>query len=335
MDILDSAFLRTAATAGLALLVAQGIPRALRSIYNWTVATLFSSLSGTKRTVAMLFGAGAVLWLFILVGFFYTDLVVLAPRVLPFPDGLVRAVIVIELWLLLLLPLVIGAVEAWFAKGSVAHRLSLIPRAFVHVVGIGLAFLTLIPWIIGRFGYVRLKRMREEDVRIDIDEEVYDNVADALVETLRSAGLVAIPIRLPRTVLLSRWFLHTLGPPMLRPSSEYEARRIVGEGYTVLVFDGMIDVVATRDMLSKVRMGLIGRLPPKGLWLTQSEQARELERVIRTEGASLDDIPGRIAQVDATLEEWRILSWEYLQVLKQETAKNGESPAEAREEVPL
>ena len=317
MDIIDSAFLRTAAAAGLALLVAQGIPRALRSIYGWTVAALFSSLSGRKRTVAMLFGAAAALWLFIVAGFFYTDLVVLAPRVLPFPDGLVRSVLVIELWLLLLLPVAIGIVEAHMATGSIGYRLSLIPRAFVHIVGIGLAFLTLIPWIVVRFGYVRLKRMREERVPIDIDEDVYDSVADALLETLRKSGLVATSADLPRTVLLSRWFLHTLGPPMLRPVREYEARRIVGEGYTLLIFDGMIDAVARRGTLSRVRTGLLGGLPPKGLWLTQSEEARELEELIRTEGAVLDDIPRRIAEVDVSMEEWRILSWEYMQVVAQ------------------
>lgn len=315
MDFIDSAFLRTAATAGLALLVAQGIPRALKSIYNWTAAALFSSLKGRKRSVAMLFGAASVLWLFVLVGFFYTDLVVLAPRVLPFPDGLVRVILVIELWLLILVPIVVGVVEAYLSRGSTLYRLSMIPRAFVHVVGIALAFLTLIPWIVLRFAYVRLKRMREEQLRIDIDEEVYDSVADALISALRGAGLSPVSARLPGAVLLSRWFLHRLGPPMLRPQAEYEARRIVGQGYTLLVFDGLIDAAASRGLLGRIRMALIGGLPPKGLWLTHSEGARELEKLIRTEGASMHDIPQRIAEVDATLEEWRILSWEYLQVL--------------------
>ena len=255
MDFVDSAFLRTAATAGLALLVAQGIPRALSSIYNWTTAALFSSLKGRKRTVAMLFGAASVLWLFVLVGFFYTDLVLLAPRVLPFPDGLVRMVIVVEVWLLILLPVVMGVVEAYLSRGGAFYRLSMIPRAFVHVFGIALAFVTLIPWIVLRFAYVRLKRMREEQLRVDIDEEVYDSVADALITALRRAGLDPVSARLPGAVLLSRWFLHRLGPPMLRPQAEYEARRIVGDGYMLLVFDGLIDAVAAAGLLSRIPHG--------------------------------------------------------------------------------
>src|SRR5262245_55604275 len=206
MDHLDSSLLRTAATAGLALLVAQGIPRALRTIYNWTTASLFSSLKGRQRTVAMLFGAASVLWFFVVVGFFYTDLVLLAPRVLPFPDGLVRGVLVIEVWLVILLPIVVGAVEAYLSHGSTVHRLSIIPRSFVHVGGIALALLTLIPWIVLRFAYVRMKRMREEQLRVEIDEDVYDNVADALIQALRKAGLVAVPTPLPRAVVVSRWF---------------------------------------------------------------------------------------------------------------------------------
>ena len=324
MDLLDSTFLRTAAAAGLALLVAQGIPRALGSIYNWTTATLFSSLKGRRRTVAMLFGAASVLWFFVVVGFFYTDLVLLAPRVLPFPEGLVRTVLVIEVWLLVLLPLVMGAVEVYLSRGSIVHRLSMIPKAFAHVAGIALALLTLIPWIVLRFAYVRLKRMREEQLAVDIDEEVYDSVADALIDALRSAGLDPVAAPLPRTVLVSRWFLHRLGPPMLRPQAEYEARRIIGPGYTLMIFDGLIDAVAPRALLSKIRMGLIGGLPPKGLWLTHSEGAREVEKLIRTEGVSMQDIPRRIAEVeDATLEEWRILSWEYLQVQRRDGAQSG------------
>jgi hypothetical protein len=123
---------------------------------------------------------------------------------------------------------------------------------------------------------------------------------------------------------------------MLRPHAEYEARRVVGAGYTLLIFDGLIDAVADRAKLSQIRMALIGGLPPKGLWLTHSEGARELERLIRTEGATMEDIPQRIAEVDATLEEWRILSWEYLQVL----GKNGTTaeqplrpPASGRDEI--
>jgi hypothetical protein len=174
-----------------------------------------------------------------------------------------------------------------------------------------------------------MKRMREEQLRIDIDEEVYASVTESLVTTLRAVGLTAAVVPLPTAVALSRWFLHRLGPPMLRPKSEYEARRVVGEGYSLLVFDGLIDAVATPALLSKVRMGLIGRLPPKGLWLTQSDQARELEKLIRAEGASLADVPQRIADVNATLEEWRILSWEYLQVLTQEAARNRDSVSAA------
>jgi hypothetical protein len=88
----------------------------------------------------------------------------------------------------------------------------------------------------------------------------------------------------------------------------------MGDGYSVLVFDGLIDVVAERGLLSRLRQCLIGGLPPEGLWLTQSDEARALERLIRS-GNELHDIPRRIAEVEASLEEWRMLSWEYMQMI--------------------
>jgi hypothetical protein len=82
----------------------------------------------------------------------------------------------------------------------------------------------------------------------------------------------------------------------------------------MLVFDGLIDIVADKQLVSRVRHGIIGGLPPDGLWLTHSEGAREIERMIRS-GEKLADIPRLMTEVDASLEEWRLLSWEYMQVL--------------------
>jgi hypothetical protein len=324
MGDMDLSFIRTVAVTGLLFAAVQGIPRAFRTVYNWTAAALFSSLAGTKRRVAMLFAVACALWVFVLAGAVYSPIALITPRAMPLPDGAVRWIILIEFWVLvLLIPLAMGATEAYFSKGSLAYRLSMLPLAFVHVLGMALALLTLIPWIVWRFIAVRLTRQTEEQLRVEIDPDKYESVTAALVATLRDAGLPASTTGLPAPVSLSRVLLHRLGPPMLRPDSEYEARRIRGDGYSLLVFDGLIDAVATRDMASRVRLGLLGGMPPDGLWLTQSEGARELEQFIRAEDAELRDVPQRIAAVDATLDEWRVLSWEYMQVL----AKRGNQDA--------
>ncbi len=298
----------------------QLIPRAIRSVYTWTSTALFSSLTGSRRAVATIFAGACFMWVLVVAGAIYSPLTFWAPQVLPFPGGLVRFIIVIELWLLVIgIPLVLGAVEFYFSSGSIAHRLSMVPRAFVHVVGIALALAILLPWIVWRFATKLVQRKKEEQLRLDIDLDKYDSVTQALVAALQNAGLDATIVSLPIPVRFSRTLLQRLGPPMLRPKADYEAKRIVGEGYSLLVFDGLIDAVATRGLTSRVRVGLIGRMPPEGLWLTQSEPARELERLIRTEGAGLDDVPQRIAEVEASLEEWRVLSWEYTQVLAHRT----------------
>jgi len=325
MDI-DGDIFRTAAAAGFGLFLAQGVPRALRSIYNWTSAMLFSSLGGHQRVIAMIFSAASLLWVLIIVQAIYSPIALLTPRILPYPDGLIRQLIFIEIWLLLiLLPLVMGITQAFVSNGTTWQRLSMFPRSFVHVIGIALALFTLIPWILWRFVIARINRKKDEQLRLQIDVDQYESVAGWLIAGLESAGLSARTAELPRPVRVSRWFLHRIGPPILRPKSEYIAKRIVGDGYSLMIFDGLIDVVAERGLLSKVRMGLIGRLPPNGLWLTQSEGARELERLIRTEGAELTDVPRRIAEVDATLEEWRVLSWEYMQVMTKRASQIGES----------
>jgi hypothetical protein len=219
-----------------------------------------------------------------------------------------------------------GCAEIYLSRGSTLYRASLIPRAFVHTIGIALAMFILVPWIVWRVFFVRVRRKREEQLRIDIDPDSYDSVTSALLATLDRAGLSGRAGPLPVAVSVARWFLHRLGPPLLRPDAEYEARRITGDGYSMLVFDGLIDIIADRKLASRVRQGLIGGLPPKGLWLTQTPEARELEQLIRTDGADLRDVPRRIAEVEVTLDEWRILSWEYLQVLQERDARGAAAP---------
>ena len=207
----------------------------------------------------------------------------------------------------------------------------MLPWAFVHIAGFGLALITLIPWIAWRFVLVvGLTRWKVEQFRIEIEPDRYDAVIGELMATLRRAGLSAYSKTLPQLVLTSRWFLYRLGPPLLRPRSEYEARRIVGPGYRLLVFDGLIDAMAKRKMRRPLRAALIGGMPPDGLWLTQTERARELEKRIRADGAELSDIPKRLSEIDATLEEWRVLSWEYTLLL----AKRDNERQEAEDELP-
>ena len=332
MDLIDSYVVRTAALAALALLVTQGIPRAVRTIYNWTSAALFGALTGRLHRAAMVLAAASVFWLFIVVSVVYTPAALLVPQVLPLPGGLIRLLILIELWLLVLLPVIVGAIEAYVSKGSLPYRLTMFPRAFVHVAAIGAAMVLLAPWTITRFARVTIRRLQAEQVRIDIDPNMYDSVVEALVGALRGAGLAAVPKPLPVPVRAARFVLFRFGPPFVRQATEYDARRIEGNGYWLLVFDGLIDVVARKNVLSRVRAGLVGKMPPPGLWLTQSGEARELERYIRTEGTNLSDVPRRIATVDASLEEWRTLSWEYTQVLAREIAEENAELIEAERE---
>jgi hypothetical protein len=276
----------------------------------------------------MLFSGASLLWVLVLSAALYSPIAILTPRILPFPGGLIRWIITIELWALVLcIPVAIGIAEAVMSKGSLLHRLSMIPRAFVHTVALTVALILLLPWIVARWVFVQMKRLKEHRLRVDIDPQMYDSVTEALVAALRGAGLRTKVRELPAPARLSRLALLRLGPPMLRPEAEYEARRIEGDGYSMLVFDGLLDVVADRKLAARVRHSLVGGLPPRGLWLTQTDEARELERYIRSEGADLSTVPARIAEVDATLEESRILSWEYLQALAQREPRAAPPPA--------
>jgi hypothetical protein len=307
--------LQTAATAGLAIVVAQGLPRAIRTIYRSTSAALFSSLSGIKGLIAMAFSAAALIWTVTVVAAVYTPLAAVLPRYLPFPDAVVETFLLFEVPVLVLLPVGLGVVEMVFVKGTLAQRLSMIPRAYVHTPAIGLALLALVPWITWRTIAVPLTRRKVEQLKIEIDPERYDTVADSMIAALRGAGLTATKLPLPPPIAVSRWFLHKLGPPLLRPRSEYKACRIVGNGYSLLVYDGLIDAVAERRLTSRIRSGVIGAMPPAGLWLTRSEEGRKIEELIRTDGADLSDVPRQLAELDVPLDEWRILSWEYVLVL--------------------
>jgi hypothetical protein len=307
--------LQTAATAGLAIVLAQGLPRAIRTIYRSTSAALFSSLSGIKGLVAMAFSAAALIWTVTVVAAIYTPFAAILPRYLPFPDALVEAFLLFEVWVLLLLPIALGVVEMVFVKGTLVQRLSMIPMAYMHTPAIGLALLVLVPWITWRTIAVPLTRRKVEQLKIEIEPERYDTVADSIIAALRGAGLTAARHPLPWPIVVSRWFLHRLGPPLLRPKAEYRACRIAGDGYSLLVYDGLIDAVADRRLTSRIRSGVIGAMPPAGLWLTRSEQGREIEQLIRTDGADLSDIPRRMAELDVPLEEWRVLSWEYVLVV--------------------
>ena len=247
----------------------------------------------------------------------------LAPRVVPFPDGGVHWVItLIEIWLLFLIPV-----------GDRVHRGVLHPG--------------LVP--LPRFHDPARLRSRHRHRYGDGRPRPLDCLARPLRPHPPQARGADSHRHRPRGIRLRHRCSprhaptrrvgreshaasahgppRALVPPPLRATSpparcRYEARRILGENFSMLVFDGLIDIIADRELASRVRQGLIGGVPPRGLWLTQSEEARELERLIRTDGADLHDIPRRIAEVEASLEEWRILSWEYLRIAHRTRARS-------------
>ena len=314
---MDWPLIWSTAAALVALGLVQGVPRLFRSIYRWTSAALFSALPAGKRRVGMVMGAAAAAWAVIVVGSVYTPLTLaFAPQVVPLPGGIVRQIVLLDLGLLLIaIPLLVGGGGAIFQKGTLSTRILALPLAFVHIIGLALALVVLIPWIAARWVILRIRRYKEEQHRIDIDEHMYDTVTDALISVVRSAGLTAHVSELPRPVRLSRALIDRAGPPVLRSDAPYEARRLHGDGFDILIFSSLIDIVADGKRMSRLRRCLVGRLPPSGMWLTTSDEARELERDIREGRTPMHELQRRLAEIDVSLEEWRALNFEYMQVL--------------------
>ena len=188
-----------------ALALVQGLPRLFRSIYRWTSAALFSALPARKRRIGAMMGAAAAVWVVLLIGSIYTPFTMMfAPQLLPIPGAITRRIILIDIWILAIaIPLLVGGGGAIFQKSTLTQRILALPLAFVHVLGLALALAVLIPWIVVRWAWLRIKRYKEEQHRIEIDDHMYATVTEALVEFVRRAGLEATLTPLPRPVRLA------------------------------------------------------------------------------------------------------------------------------------
>jgi len=298
------------------------VPRAVRSLHNWTSAALFSSFSKRGRRLALALGSASALWLLVLAGTVYAPVSALAPEVLPLPGGLKDSILALNSWLIAAsVPLVVGLVQASTERGGGARRFARIPQAFVHVPALAAALAVLAPWIAwSRLAHL-VSRHQTEQHHASIDPEQYDSVVDALRASLESAGLETTVAPPPLPIVWSRALLDGYGPPVLRSPVAYSPRQIHGHGYRVLIFDGLLEIASSGASSGRVRRAIIGKLPPAGLWWTRSESARALEMMIRVGGSSLDEVPARIEELDVGLEEWRALNRAYLQAMALRTQR--------------
>jgi len=303
------------AAAGVLIALTYGLPRLIRSGQRWGSAVLFSSLTGWRGLFANIVSMVTVFWMFVLAGALYSPVAAFAPETLPAGGGVGRAVFIVDFWLLLMVvPLLEGGIAAVLTGYRGRQVVQRLPAGFVHLLALGAALTLLAPWLIGRRGFLLLSRRQQETYSASIDLASYEQVVEAIAKAAGDTGLDVSIRSGPFLVRTPRLLVDTYGPPPLRSPRPYRILRIEGDDAELTIFATLIDVVAKKKNMGRLRSALLDRLPPAGMWWTQSPEAREIEGAIRTSAApeALLAAARRLALAQLGAEEWRVLQREYL-----------------------
>jgi hypothetical protein len=310
-------FLLGAATAAALFGLIYGLPRLVRSAQQWTTAVLFSSLSGWAARAAGASSALATFWGFLLLGAFYSPFAAAAPDTIPSVGGVARLILAVDFWIVVLvIPLVYGAVESLAAGKRGKEVLRSTPAGLLHLPALSTALLIFLPWIVWSRLFRIIKRREQDSYQMEIEPAAYRSVVEQFRERFEAAGLPVNNLPASYFVRIPRWLVDRLGPPAFRATEPYQIRRLAGPGVQLIFYSTRLDLTADKTNIGRARSVLLGSVPPEGFWWTRSTEGRKLEAAIlgRDGSGTIAEVAERLATLDVGGAEWRALQREYLLV---------------------
>ena len=315
--------------APLLAFIGRQVGRIVQMAFGWATILLFGRVPQRKQLLLAGVALGSILWVVALVGVLFPDagawLIAFVPASEVIGDTWIRLAM---LALAIVLPLGVGAgglflMDAADRPSGIGGRAVQVLRGYPYAAVLSLIIGFLL--IVAPVFKVRsiLKRWEDAHIPIVTKPDGYNQVATELEAAIDSAGLDLHRARAPRVLEAPSKLLATVGGESVRRLVPDEIVMLKAPALEVTIHPSDVAVVGSREAVARARSAVADRLTKTEAYMTTSEEAQEVEDVIRALRnpsdrqealAALDDIEARLARLIVPYEEWEVLYRQRLQV---------------------
>jgi hypothetical protein len=240
-------------------------------------------------------------------------------------DDVVRLVM---LALAVLLPLAVGAgglmlMDAADRPAGIGGKLVQVLRGYPYAAVLSLVILFLL--VVAPIFKLRtiIKRWDDAHIPIVIKPDAYERVAGDLEAAVDGAGLELTRARAPRVLEAPSRLLATVGGESVRRLVPDRIVMLRARDIEVTIHPSDVAVAGSKEAVARARAAVANRLATTEAYLTASEEAQEVEDVLRRLRhpedreealAAFEAIDARLARLTVPYEEWEVLYRQRLQI---------------------
>jgi hypothetical protein len=293
--------------ASLFAMLGRFAGRVVNALLGWATVLLFGRVDARRQAILGFVAVGSLAWVAAIVGVIVPDVGTFLLAAVPRPD------FVEEQWVrwgmigvVVLLPLVVGAVGVWFMRPEAR------PKGAGLVVGVlrGYPFTALLALTIVFLAFVALtrrlralsKRWVDAHLPVIVQPDGYDTVVAVLHRELSAAGLQTAIRPAPQLVSLPPRLLDRVAGQALGSLVPDRLALLVGDELEILVYPSDLAISGEPRTVATARAAAATGLIGAPAWLTVSAEAQAIEDdIIRASQLPADETGPRLARVDRRL----------------------------------
>lgn len=325
--------------ASLFAMLGRFAGRVVNALLGWATVLLFGRVDARRQAILGFIAIGSLAWVAAIVGVIVPDVGTFLLAAVPRPDfieeqwvrwGMVGVVV--------LLPLVVGAVGVWFMRPEAR------PKGAGLVVALlrGYPFTALLAVTIVVLAFVALtRRLRAMSRRwvdahlpVIVQPDGYDTVVEVLHRELAAAGLPTTVRPAPQLVSLPPRLLDRVAGQALGSLVPDRLASLVGDDLEILVYPSDLAISGEPRTVARARAAAATGLIGAPAWLTVSAEAQAIEDdIIRASQLPADETGPRLARVDRRLatsviavDDWETLVRMRLQLAVERTGTLAPTP---------
>ncbi len=315
--------------APLLAFIGRQVGRIVQMAFGWATILLFGRVPQRKQLLLAGVALGSILWVVTLIGVLVPDVGAWLIAFVPAPDfideGLMRLVMLV---LAILLPLAVGAgglmlMDPTDRPKGMGGKAVQVLRGYPYAAVLSLVILFLL--VVAPIFKLRtiIKRWEDAHIPIVIKPDGYDLVAGELEAAVDAAGLELTRARAPRVLEAPSRLLATVGGESVRRLVPDRIVMLRAEDLEVTIHPSDVAVAGSKQTVARARAAVADRLTRTEAYLTASEEAQEVEDVLRALRnpdhreealAALEAIDARLARLTVPYEEWEVLYRQRLQI---------------------
>lgn len=315
--------------APLLAFIGRQVGRIVQMAFGWATILLFGRVPQRKQLLLAGVALGSILWVVTLLGVLLPDVGAWLIAFIPAPDFIDEGVIrLVMLVLAVLLPLAVGAgglmlMDPDDRPAGIGGKAVQVLRGYPYAAVLSLVILFLL--VVAPIFKLRtiIKRWEDAHIPIVIKPDAYEQVASDLEAAVDGAGLDLTRARAPRVLEAPSRLLATVGGESVRRLVPDRIVMLRAKDIEVTIHPSDVAVAGSKEAVARARAAVANRLATTEAYLTASEEAQEVEDVLRrVRGsehreealAAFEAIDARLARLTVPYEEWEVLYRQRLQI---------------------